>query len=199
MKMNIRWGELVIQMFSVSFGVLFALLVNQAIETKRETQDLNLVLQGLSNEMRFNKSFLARKIGYYEKVVSEIDSLQRSGIKSIGVNNIPSWNGLQPPFLRRSSFDLGLSTGVFKNFDYSQADKISTLYAFQDFYVKMIDMFINKIMSDPTKPIKGGDGMGMNMIRGTFHEWIQIGNELTRSIDRILNTLPPPSESESKD
>ncbi len=199
MKMNIRWGELLVQMVSVSFGVLFALWINQAIETKRNKNDVHIVLQGLSNELDFNYKFLERRLDYYERMVAEIDSVIEIKGSVTSIDELPSFNGLNPPFLRRSSFDLSLSTGVLKNVDYQLAERISTVYAFQDFYLKMIEMFINKLMTSSGKSMLGENGENIGMIRGTFREWSQVGQELNRSIIELMGTLPPPAENAIKD
>lgn len=80
-----------------------------------------------------------------------------------------------------------MNTGIFNKIGYSRADNIAQMYAFQDFYLDVVDVMVNQILMNT----KGE--MDMNDIRGIFQEWMTMGKELTRHYQQVSGSLPEPT------
>ncbi|MEP0367482.1 MAG: hypothetical protein ABJN36_12735 [Cyclobacteriaceae bacterium] len=184
---SIQWRELIIQMVSVSFGVLFALWINQWREEQKEERDQGHALQSIANEIAFNKQFLNSRLDYYSTVLNAIDSLESTPDVKSKDSRIAEFHGLRPPFLRRSSFDLGLNTGMIRHFDYELSDDISTIYAFQDFFLKVVEMQVSAYIGQMSNP---KENQGLDEIYEIFKDWETMGKELIGTYDTISKRLP---------
>lgn len=187
-KPNINWRELFVQMVSDSFGVLFALWINQWQETKRQQKEVSTALQFITNEITENKLLLERRIEYYQSFRQEADSLLSLGTPAM--EDMKSFKGINPVYLRKSSFELCLNTGVFQHIDYKLADNISGLYAAQDFYIKAIDMMLDQMLANQSN-------RSVKTVSGVFGEWSNMGNEIAGYQDTILNLMPHNSTSDN--
>ncbi|MEO9477978.1 MAG: hypothetical protein ABJG41_20710 [Cyclobacteriaceae bacterium] len=184
---SIQWRELIIQMVSVSFGVLFALWINQWREDQKEKKDQGHALQSIANEIAFNKQFLSSRLDYYTTVLHAIDSLNSIPDIQSHYTEIAEYHGLRPPFLRRSSFDLGLNTGMIRHFDYELSDDISTIYAFQDFFLNVVEMQVSAYISQTSNSKKN---QVPDEIYEIFKDWKTMGEELIGTYEIISNRLP---------
>ena len=163
--------------------MLLALALNEIRQDYNEQELVNTALNSIEIEIRKNSEFLERRLPYYNSMVDTLNKLIviHGKDKSFLSVSIPGFNGVNPPMLRKSSFQTAIATQAFSNIDYNLADQISWVYSFQDTYLKWIYIYLNAIA------VK--DKVSFQRFRGMFKEMSFVWRELLSENKKVLNLL----------
>lgn len=178
------WWELFLQFFAVSLGVV----VGTAATTWREERAAKAAelqaLQGIANELTFNRQQMKQRVDYYTQVIADIDAAVAARGDAAGIGDVPSFRGLNPVLLRKSSFEVSQYAQAFGRLDYQLAERIAVSYALQDWvlsaYGKWMDLMLQRSEDEPR----------LRVWRAAFNDWVIMGRELLGAYDQILPDLP---------
>jgi len=179
-KNNFSFGILLIEVFSIIFGVLLALGVNEIRQSFNDRQLVNTAKKNISLELNRNKDFLDNRIPYYDLMSKALDSLIIVHGKDAPLSSakVPGFYGINPPLLRNSSLQTAISTEAFSNMDYSLADQISWVYSFQETYLKWVYIYFDAFVKK--------ESTALVMLRGLFGEMSQVGKEIYSNYTKLL-------------
>lgn len=182
-KENFSFGVLFIEVFSIIFGVLLALGVNEIRKSFNDKELINTALESITIEIQHNKDFLSKRLPYYNSMNTILDSLiNKHGNKATFSSvSVPGFAGFNPPLLRNSSLQTAMSTQVFAKMDYNLADKISWGYSLQETYLKWIYLYLNAFANTDT--------ITLIKARRLFGEMTNVGTELDETYSTLLKEL----------
>ena len=182
-KNNFSLGIFFVEVFSIIFGVLLALGVNELRQSHNDNQLVNTALKSISIEIQRNKDFLDNRLPYYDSMTNNIDSLININGKDVPFSEIkvPGFSGINPPLLRNSSLQTAISTQAFSNIDYSLADQISWVYSFQEIYLKWVYIYFDAFVNREIVTLK--------MLRNLFGEMSFVGKQIQDNYSKLLKLL----------
>jgi hypothetical protein len=178
------WWELFLQFFAVSLGVV----VGTAATTWREERAAKAAelqaLQGIANELTFNRQQMKQRVDYYSQVITDIDAAVAARGDAAGIGDVPSFRGLNPVLLRKSSFEVSQYAQAFRRLDYQLAERIAVTYALQDWVLGAYGKWMDFILQ------QSADQIRLQAWRAALSDWVTMGRELLEAYDQILPDLP---------
>jgi hypothetical protein len=178
------WWELFLQFFAVTLGVVAGAAATSWREERASKASEVQALQGIANELAFNRQQMQQRVDYYAQVITDIDAAVTARGEVAGIGDVPSFRGLNPVLLRKSSFDVSQYAQAFRRLDYQLAERIAVTYALQDWvlnaYEKWMDFMIQRSEDEPR----------LRAWRAAFNDWVIMGRELLTAYDQILPDLP---------
>lgn len=138
------WKKLGLEIFSIVFAVLLALVLNhwreQVLDQKTSDQALTNVLV----EIHTNSEELAEEAETFQVI---IDTLQAQLYKIRNGEDAANGFGISFTLLSHSAWEMAQVTGAVKNFDLEFLMNVSELYEFQDICHQNGLAFIDKMNS----------------------------------------------------
>lgn len=178
------WWELFLQFFAVGLGVVAGTAATTWREERAARAAEQQALQGIANELTFNRQQMQQRVEYYSQVVADIDAAVAARGEAAGMGDVPSFRGLNPVLLRRSSFEVSQYAQSFGRLDYQLAERIAVSYALQDWvlsgYGKWMDLMLQR----------SEDELRLRIWRAAFNDWVNMGRELLGAYDQVLADLP---------
>ena len=172
-----------IEVFTIIFGVLLALGVNEVRNHYNDKQEVNIALESIKVELNNNKAFLDLRLPYYESMIDTIKKVISLKGKDIGFKSVslPGFKGINPPLLRNSSLRTAISTQAFSNMEYSMANKISWVYSFQETYLKWVYIYFEAFFQS--------DNATLEILILIFQEMSFVGKQIYQEYEQLLDVL----------
>ena len=134
----------VFEIFSIVFGVLIALWVNNYRETAKEGRLVNTAMQNIEKEIIANKESVESVLDYHRKLKQDLDK-----ITSDAEANSFTFTGYRPPLLFNSSFETAKATGVFGLMEYDLAAELNNVYASQKLVDDLFKLYLQGMIINP--------------------------------------------------
>lgn len=178
------WWELFLQFGAVLLGVVGGTLVTEWREDRAALEVRQRSLQGIANEIEFNRTLLKSRQEYYQKVVDEIIQVLKEKGEQAEYRDLKSFRGFNPIIVRDSSFQVSIQSQAFGRLEYALAEEIASVYARQEWVKggvsKWMDYVVqHKNMSLPVKELGG-----------IFQDWVGMTGEMVGAYERLQTRLP---------
>lgn len=134
--------DIVILVMPVMLGVYLGLLANNWNEAKKEKQQTQKILNNLIREIDHNYEVTQESLFYFKQLR---DSIYYLSDKTIPPSRFSFWKGLNPPLLKRSSFESATLSGILANLDFEIIEELSTVYGLQDDLKEQSNTYIYSI------------------------------------------------------
>ena len=145
---GLSFSVLFIEFISIVMAIFLGFIAANWQEGRQNRKKAKDAMQMILAESKRNQAEVADKLPYYKRVLVEMDSLyQVDGIVDFSLNQLPSWNGMNPPFLQDAAFQLALSRGTLSHFDLETAEAISQLYEIQEAFEQTVDFTTMNILA----------------------------------------------------
>lgn len=137
--------KFLIEIIVVAFGVFLGIYYNN-INTNNKIKEekiesINLIIE----EIDLNRLLIERNIEYHENIKLEIDSLfPHLSEKELNMNltqskfnhnDIKGWTGFSYARLQNTAYETAKISGIIKEFDLEQVQRLSQLYSMQSVYM----------------------------------------------------------------
>lgn len=139
-----------LEVTAIIAGVLIGFWLNEWRENRDNRQTANIALESVAAEFRYNHQRMEENYNYYTFIINQIDSLHRAGepVREMYGYHLDGWRGAMPPMLRSSSYQMILSTGIFKDIPFKEANTLAFIYNLQSILEKMDDASIVNFSHD---------------------------------------------------
>ena len=141
---------IIIEIFAIIIGVMLGFLVNEWRENRNNQKIVENALGSIAAEFQYNHQRMVETFEYYHGFVLAIDSLNQAGepVREMYGYEVDNWRGAMPPMLRSSSYQMTLTTGIFKDMDFETANTLAFIYNLQSILEKLDDSSINRFSTD---------------------------------------------------
>ena len=141
MKLSkINFSKIVFEFISVSFAVLFAILLNQWREDRNNTKLAQKALVNVSEEFKENKEILMNFIPNHKSVLVEIDSVINLSDK----DNVLVIKNIKINLINSSAWEMAKITNAVYYLDFDVVNNLSKIYKLQDYYESIVKQYILK-------------------------------------------------------
>ena len=130
-----------IEAFLIVFSVLLALLLNKAFESHKINQQERIARESLVRELTHNLRATEEILQLHKTIVMRIDSLSKTTHNDLnqlftnrGLDFAKLTGGelLMKELLTSTGWETARSTGIISEFDYSEVETLTNVYALQD-------------------------------------------------------------------
>lgn len=141
---------ILLEVAAIIAGVLIGFWLNEWRENRDNRQTANIALESVAAEFRYNHQRMEENYNYYTFIISQIDSLHHAGesVREMYGYQLEGWRGAMPPMLRSSSYQMMLSTGIFKDIPFETANSLAYIYNLQSILEKMDDASVVNFSQD---------------------------------------------------
>ncbi len=141
---------IIIEIFAIIIGVMLGFLVNEWRENRNNQKIVENALGSIAAEFQYNHQRMVQTFDYYHGFIQAIDSLNQAGepVRDMYGYQLDNWTGAMPPMLRSSSYQMTLTTGIFKDMDFETANTLAFIYNLQSLLEKLDDSAINRFSTD---------------------------------------------------
>ena len=144
--------SILFQILPVMLGVYLGLLANNWNEEKKSRRLEQQILIKIKAEIEGNKKQIEANFDYHKMLLDTATAFYQTGdietflapaYKS-GQSNF--WRGTRTSRLKSSAYQASISSGVFANLDIDLITLLSELYAVQEDYAKMSNLYLQKVI-----------------------------------------------------
>lgn len=181
---QISTGALIIlEVFAIVTGVLIGFMVNEWREGRINRQIADKALESVAAEMRYNHQRMVESYEYYTFITDQVDSLRNIGdpVAQMYGYQLSGWRGAMPPMLRSSSYQMMLTTGIFKDVPFETANRLAFIYNLQSLLERLDDSMIAGFTRDS----------GFTSLQNIYHLF-GLYNELIPSVIGTFQLLGTP-------
>lgn len=142
---------IILEVFAIIVGVLIGFMVNEWRENRNNQRIAAGVLENIAVEMTFNHQQIVANFAYYDRIISQIDSLINEDperVENMYGHQLRGWQGAQPPMLRSSAYQMALTTGIIKDFPIETATGLAEIYNVQSVVERLDDAIIMRFTTD---------------------------------------------------
>lgn len=142
---------IILEVFAIVVGVLIGFMVNEWREDRNNQRIADGVLENIAAEMTFNHQQIVANFAYYDRIISQIDSLMSEDpgrVENMYGHQLSAWQGAQPPMLRSSAYQMALTTGIIKDFPIETATGLAEIYNVQSVVERLDDAIIMRFTTD---------------------------------------------------
>ena len=133
-------GVIALEVMSIVIAILLGFAVSTWDSIRRDRARGRDAVVRLSLELRANQEAVSDLAPYYLEIAQAMDSVLRvDGDGPFNPQDIPRWNGIQPPTLRTAAFTVATSTGALEHVDFATADLIASAYEGLDYLSGTVD------------------------------------------------------------
>lgn len=152
-KLNIsqRVSDHLIQGFLIFLSVFFAFWLTEYRETQKDAETLEISIQYIASEMRYNHNRIESIFEYHTNLLTEIDSLRKlsdSNWMQLDGSDLTNWKGLQTPLLRSTAYQTYLNSNIIDNAEFELAKSLTRVYYAQSIIERLDNSLIESIITD---------------------------------------------------
>lgn len=152
-KFNIsqRVRDHLIQGLLIFLSVFFAFWLTEFRESQKESKTLEVSMQYIASEMRYNHNRVESIFEYHTNLLTEIDSLRKqsdSNWMQLDGSDLSTWNGLQTPLLRSTAYETYLNSNLIDNVEFELAESLTRIYYAQSITERLDNSLIESIITD---------------------------------------------------
>ncbi len=176
-------GGVAIEMLSIIVAVTLGFLVTEWREDLRNDRLAERGLNSIVGEIRLNQKNLAERIPYYKHINGSLDSLAKLyGAEPLNPGLLQGeWKGLNPPFLRRASYEAASVTGALSHAELSIVNQVANAYITQDLVTDTFDWTLHGILS--------GELSSWNDADRVFSMLLEVVGIAARTYESVLEGL----------
>lgn len=139
-----------IEGFFVFAGVLFAFLLTEYREARKDSKAVEVSLQHIASEISYNHYRIEYIFKYHTDLLSEIDSLEKNDQdwEELKGDVLKSWEGLQTPLLRSASYQTFLNSNLTDKLDFELAESVNRIYYIQSISERLDKSFMESSLSN---------------------------------------------------
>lgn len=148
---NLSTGALILlEIVAIAIAIVLGFIVNEWRESRNNQKVTEKALASIASEFIYNHNRMIESYEYYSNIVSQIDSLYQAGetVTEMYGYELKNWSGAMPPMLRSSSYQMTLTTGIFKDIPYEKANSLAFIYNLQSLVEKLDDASIINFSQD---------------------------------------------------
>lgn len=127
-----RYGALLVEMFSIVVAIVLGLAITSWDETRRERARAASAVERIDRELEANLAEVDDRVPYYGRLRATLDSLVEADgdrvFDTYDLSSIPGWQGLRPPLLSTSAFDVAVNAGALEHVDFAEASSATAAY-----------------------------------------------------------------------
>jgi hypothetical protein len=137
---SVVWGsipKLLFESVLIVFSILLALAVSECSERSNREERAEVALQNIHLEIGTNAAALRSAIPYHTGMLQRLDLLLADSAATLrsrgvfGTLNVIAPEGLQPPSLSTTAWDMAILTDAVSRTDYAKVCELSRLYQLQ--------------------------------------------------------------------
>jgi hypothetical protein len=131
LKISQRMSYHLIEGFLIFTSVFFAFLLTEYRKSQKDTATLEISLQHIASEMKYNHKRIAFIFEYHTDLLYEIDSLELqidSNWEKLDGSDLKCWKGLQTPVLRSTAYQTFLNSNIIDDIEFELAESLSRIY-----------------------------------------------------------------------
>jgi hypothetical protein len=152
-KLNIsqRVSDHLIQGFLIFLSVFFAFWLTEYRETQKDAATLEISIQYIASEMRYNHNRIESIFEYHTNLLTEIDSLRKlsdSNWMQLEGSDLTNWKGLQTPLLRSTAYQTYLNSNIIDNVEFEFAKSLTRVYYTQSIIERLDNSLLESIITD---------------------------------------------------
>ena len=147
-KSKINFSRIIFEFISVSFAVLFALILNQWREDRNNGHLAEKALVNIREEFLENKETLSSYHQIHQTSIKEIDSLLTISEENISIRN----KDIKVTIISSSAWEMTKITKAVYYLDFEVVNNLSKIYKLQEYYESIIKQYI----------LKGAEGDNQN-------------------------------------
>jgi hypothetical protein len=152
-KLNIsqRVSDHLIQGFLIFLSVFFAFWLTEYRETQKDAETLEISIQYIASEMRYNHNRIESIFEYHTDLLTEIDSLRKlsdSKWMQLEGGDLTNWKGLQTPLLRSTAYQTYLNSNIINNVEFDLAKSLTRVYYTQSIIERLDNSLLETIITD---------------------------------------------------
>jgi len=186
------WWELFLQFFAVALGVFMGTAVTSWREERAARETERRAVQGIANEVAFNRSALQQRRDYYAMVATEIRAVIAAKGSAAAYADLKTFRGFDQIPLRRSSLEVSMHSQAFGRLDYALAERIAAVYALQDWVLRGHDKWMDYIVQHTNNSLPLAE-LGVIM-----SDWAAMGDQLLAAYEDLQRDLPPGRPAEPR-
>lgn len=191
--------KLVLEIFSVIFAVILALLVNEWRQNKANQRIANNAMKNVVKEIYDNRAKVDSVLVKHKEMLPILDSLKQAIIKRADDDTSSiSFGNISLEVLSNTAWTTIKSTEVINFMDFSKIMEISELYEVQSFYMQIVNEFMNDPEILEMYTISEDEGMAqmkrrlIKIIKGLqvyMSRLVDLGNQLSQSYKSTLEEI----------
>ena len=137
---KINFSKIIFEFISVSFAVLFAILLNQWREDRNNKDLAQKAIVNVREEFIENKEILVKFIPNHKSILVEIDSVINSSDK----DNVPVIKNININLINSSAWEMAKITNAVYYLDFDIVNNLSKIYKLQAYYESIVKQYILK-------------------------------------------------------
>ena len=175
---------IIIEIFAIVIGVMLGFALNEWRENRNNAKIVENAMESVASEFRYNHVRMVESFEYYSFIVNHIDSLHQAGepVQEMYGWQIDGWRGAMPPMLRSSTYQMILTTGIFKDIPFETANALAFVYNLQSLLERLDDSAVQSFSVDT-------GFTALTNIRHLFNLYVEIIPSVIGSYQRIGLTI----------
>lgn len=141
---------ILLEIFAIVVGVMLGFAVNEWRENRNNQKIVENAMESVASEFRYNHARMVESFEYYSAIVEQIDSLHQAGepVQEMYGGQIDGWRGAMPPMMRSSTYQMILTTGIFKDIPFETANALAFIYNLQSLIERLDDSAVQNFSVD---------------------------------------------------
>ncbi len=151
LKINQKIINHIIEAFLIFASVFLAFWLTERRESTNNEKTLNISLQQIAAEMKYNHQRVESMYDYYSNLIREIDSLKtQTGVdwKKLNGEDLAIWNGIQLPALRSTAYQTFLNSNINDNAEFELVKALADIYNIQSVIERLDNSIFEIVISD---------------------------------------------------
>jgi len=151
LKISQRVSDHLIQGFLIFLSVFFAFWLTEYRETQKDAETLEISIQYIASEMRYNHNRIESIFEYHTDLLTEIDNLRKlsdSNWMQLEGSDLTNWKGLQTPLLRSTAYQTYLNSNIIDNVEFDLAKSLTRVYYTQSIIERLDNSLLESIITD---------------------------------------------------
>lgn len=175
---------ILLEIFAIVIGVMLGFAVNEWRENRNNMKIVENAMESVASEFNYNHNRMVESFEYYSFIVNQIDSLNRAGepVRDMYGWQLDGWRGAMPPMLRSSTYQMILTTGIFKDIPFETANALAFVYNLQSLLERLDDSAVQSFSVD-------SGFTALQNIRHLFNLYVEIIPSVIGSYQKIGLTI----------
>jgi hypothetical protein len=151
LKISSKISGHLIEAVLIFASVFFAFWLTEYRESKNDKASLDISLQHIASEMKYNHQRVEAIFEYHSSLIQEIDSIREnneSGWEQLNGEVLKNWNGIQIPLLRSTAYQTFLNSSIIDNAEFELAKALADIYNSQSIIERLDNSIFEVVTTD---------------------------------------------------
>ncbi len=152
-KISQRISDHLIEAVLIFTSVFLAFWLTEFRESRNDAATLEISLQHITSEMKYNHKRVEAIYEYHTNLISEIDSLRNqndSDWKKLNGFDLKNWQGIQIPLLHSTAYQTFLNSNIIDNVEFEFAKSLADIYNSQSI-IEHLDNSMYEVVTTDTE------------------------------------------------